>query len=71
MRFARSIEALFPQLVETRPELVARYFGEAALAEKAIPYRLPAGRLAAARSANTEAIAHLRSGLECAQALLP
>src|SRR5262249_49145952 len=35
------------------------------------PYWLRAGRLAAHRSANTEAIAHLRSGLECAQTLLP
>jgi len=70
-RIATSIEALFPQFVETQPELVARHFGEAALLEKAIPYWLRAGRLAADRSANMEAIAHLRSGLECAQALLP
>ena len=66
-----SIETLFPQLVEVQPELVARHFGEAGLAEKAIPYWLRAGRIAAARSANMEAIAHLRSGLECAQALSP
>lgn len=66
-----SIEALFPQLVEVQPELVARHFGEAGLAERAIPYWLRAGRIAAARSANMEAIAHLRSGLECAQALSP
>ena len=58
-RIATSIEALFPQLVEAQPELVARHFGEAGLAEKAIPYWLRAGRLAAARSANMEAIAHL------------
>jgi predicted ATPase len=50
--------------------LVARHFGEAALAEKAIPYWLRAGRLAATRSANMEAIAHLRSGLDCAQAVV-
>jgi predicted ATPase len=70
-RIATAIEGRFPQLVEAQPEVVARHFGEAGLAEKAIPYWLRAGRLAAARSANTEAIAHLRSGLECAQALLP
>ncbi len=70
-RIAASIEARFPQLVEAQPELVARHFGEAGLAEKAIPYWLRAGHLAAARSANMEAIAHLRSGLECAQALVP
>ena len=70
-RIAASIEARFPELVEAQPELVARHFGEAGLAEKAIPYWLRAGHLAAARSANMEAIAHLRSGLECAQALVP
>ena len=70
-RIAASIEARFPQLVEAQPELVARHFGEAGLPEKAIPYWLKAGHLAAVRSANIEAIAHLRSGLECAQALVP
>lgn len=68
-RIATSIEARFPLLREAQPELVARHFGEAGLAEKAIPYWLRAGWLAAARSANMEAIAHLRSGLECAQML--
>lgn len=70
-RIAALIEARFPQLVEAQPELVARHFGEAGLGEKAIPYWLQAGRLAAARSANIEAIAHLRLGLACAQMLLP
>jgi class 3 adenylate cyclase/tetratricopeptide (TPR) repeat protein len=70
-RIATSIETRFPQLVEAQPELIARHFGEAGLAENAIPFWLRAGRLAAARSANQEAIAHLRSGLECAQALSP
>jgi class 3 adenylate cyclase/predicted ATPase len=70
-RIATSIEARFPQLVKAQPELVARHLREAGLAEKAIPYWLSAGRLAAARSANIEAIAHLRSGLDCVQALGP
>ena len=70
-RIATSIEAEFPHIVEAQPELVARHFGEAALAEHAIPYWLRAGRAAAGRSANVEAIAHLKSGLECAKALLP
>src|SRR4029077_2336612 len=68
-RIAASIEALFPQHVEAQPEVIAGHFAEAALAEKAIPYWLRAGRLAANRSANMEAIAHLKSGLACAQAL--
>jgi len=70
-RLATSIEGRFPQLAEAQPEIVARHFGEAGLAEKAIRYCLSAGRLAAARSANMEAIADLRSGLECTQALVP
>jgi class 3 adenylate cyclase/predicted ATPase len=70
-RIATSIETRFPQLVEAQPELVARHFGEAGLAEKAIPYWLRAGRVAAGRSANIEAIAHLRLGLACTQTLLP
>jgi class 3 adenylate cyclase/predicted ATPase len=70
-RIAASIEALFPHLVEAQPELVARHFSEAGLADKAIPYWLRAGRLAVNRSANMEAIAHLKLGLECAKALPP
>jgi class 3 adenylate cyclase/predicted ATPase len=70
-KIATSLEARFPQLVEAQPELVARHLSEAGMAEKAIPYWLSAGRLAAARSANMEAIAHLRSGLDCVQTLDP
>jgi predicted ATPase len=69
-RIAASIEARFPQLVEAQPELVARHFAEAGLAEQAIPYWLRAGRLAAGQAANLEAIAHLRSGLEAVGALV-
>ena len=42
-RIATSIEARFPQLVEAQPDLVARHFSEAGLAEKAIPYWLQGG----------------------------
>jgi tetratricopeptide (TPR) repeat protein len=62
-RIASAIELRFPQIIEAQPELVARHFGEAGLTEKARGYWLQAGRLAAARSANVEAIAHLRVGL--------
>lgn len=68
-RIAASIEALFPQRAEGQPELLARHFSEAGLPEKAIAYWLRAGRLAANRCANMEAIAHLKLGLECAQVL--
>ncbi|MER8766769.1 adenylate/guanylate cyclase domain-containing protein [Mesorhizobium sp. M0968] len=62
-RIANALERDFPQTIEARPELVAHHFQEAGLLEKAVGYWLLAGRLAAARSANVEAIAHLRSGL--------
>jgi class 3 adenylate cyclase/tetratricopeptide (TPR) repeat protein len=62
-RVASAIEMRFPQIIEAQPELVAHHFTEAGLTEKAIGYWLQAGRLAAARSANVEAIAHLRAGL--------
>jgi class 3 adenylate cyclase/tetratricopeptide (TPR) repeat protein len=62
-RIASAIEKRFPQIIEAQPELVARHFREAGVMEKAIGYWLQAGRLAAARSANVEAIAHLRAGL--------
>jgi class 3 adenylate cyclase/tetratricopeptide (TPR) repeat protein len=60
---ASAIETRFAQMLEAQPELVARHFSEAGVPEKAIGYWLQAGRLATARSANVEAIAHLRAGL--------
>ena len=68
-KIAAALETDFPQTVETRPELLARHFDEAGLVEKAVGYWLGAGRLAAARSANVEAIAHFRSGLAGVAAL--
>jgi class 3 adenylate cyclase/tetratricopeptide (TPR) repeat protein len=70
-KLATALERDFPQTIETRPELVARHFDEAGLFEKAVGYWLRAGRLAAGRSANVEAIAHLRSGLASLAALPP
>ena len=68
---ATALEKGFPHTLEAQPELVARHFDEAGLFEKAVGYWLRAGRLAAARSANVEAIAHLRSGLVSLAALPP
>jgi class 3 adenylate cyclase/tetratricopeptide (TPR) repeat protein len=68
---AAALEKGFPHTLEARPELVARHFDEAGLFEKAVGYWLRAGRLAATRSANVEAIAHLRSGLVSLAALPP
>jgi predicted ATPase len=59
----------FPDLVETQPELVAHHYTEAGLIEQAIPYWQQAGRRAAQRSANVEAINHLRRGLALVEML--
>ncbi|HMM90595.1 adenylate/guanylate cyclase domain-containing protein [Bradyrhizobium sp.] len=57
-------EQRFPEIVETQPETLALHLTEAGLFEKAVEYWLQAGRKAAMRSANLEAIAHLRKGIE-------
>jgi predicted ATPase len=54
---------------ETGPEVLARHLTDAGLTERAIPYWRRAGELAAARSANVEAVAHLSKGLELAETL--
>ena len=58
------LEAQFPALVETEPELLARHYTEAGRPEQAIPYWHLAGQQARQRSANAEAARHLTQGLE-------
>jgi hypothetical protein len=57
------LEQRVPDLVETRPEILAHHYGEAAIADKAIAYWHLAGKLSAAKSAVREAVAQLRRGL--------
>jgi class 3 adenylate cyclase/predicted ATPase len=66
---ANALEQQFPEIVQTQPETLARHLTEAGLAEKAIGYWLRAGKNAALRSANAEAIVHLQRGLELLQSL--
>ena len=61
---ARALEERFVDIVASQPELVAHHFTEAGLIEKAIGYWLQAGKNAALRSANHEAVAHLQRGIE-------
>ena len=49
---------------ETGPEVLARHLTDAGVVKRAVPYWLSAGELAAGRSANLEAIAHLSKGLD-------
>jgi predicted ATPase len=69
-RIATALEAQFPSLVEARPELAAYHYGEASMADKAVPYWLLAGKLSVAKSAVEEAIAQLRRGLGLLRSLL-
>jgi predicted ATPase/class 3 adenylate cyclase len=61
---ANALEQQFPEIVQTQPETLAHHLTEAGLIEKSIGYWLQAGKNAALRSANLEAIAHLRRGIE-------
>jgi class 3 adenylate cyclase/predicted ATPase len=63
-RIAAVLQADFGERVVVEPELLARHLTEAGLFKKAVPYWQRAGERAAERSANIEAIAHLKRGLE-------
>jgi predicted ATPase/DNA-binding SARP family transcriptional activator len=55
LRIARALERTVRDLARHEPETVARHFEAAAEPGRAVSYRLEAGRLAIARSANVEA----------------
>ena len=59
-----ALEIGFPEIVETQPEILAHHFTEGGLADSAVGYWLRAGKNATTRSANLEAIGHLRRGIE-------
>jgi len=61
---ANALEQQFPDIAQTQSEILAHHLTEAGLIERAIGYWLQAGKNAAQRSANLEAIAHLRRGIE-------
>jgi TOMM system kinase/cyclase fusion protein len=63
-RTAQVLEARFPALCETQPELLAHHFTEAGLSAQALPYWQQAGQRAIEHSANLEAIGHLTTGLD-------
>jgi len=63
-RIAQVLEARFPELCETQPELLAHHYTEAGFMAQATPYWQRAGQRAVERSANLEAIGHLTKGLE-------
>ena len=62
-RIARVLEERFPERVESEPEVIARHYDQAGLATPAIAHYQRAGERATQRSANEEAIGHLRRAL--------
>ena len=68
-RIAQVVEARFPEICDTQPELVARHYTTAGCAEQAIPYWQRAGQQASDRSAHLEAISHYTTGIELLKAL--
>jgi class 3 adenylate cyclase/tetratricopeptide (TPR) repeat protein len=63
-RIATALEADFADRIALEPELLARHLTDAGLLERAIPWWQRAGERATERSANLEAIAHLKRGIE-------
>jgi hypothetical protein len=63
-RIAKALRDQFPETAERAPEVLAYHLAEAGQSENAAGYWLEAGRRAAQRSANVEAIAHLTRGIE-------
>lgn len=63
-QIAVAIENRASERVEREPEILAYHWAEAGNAQRAVGYWLEAGRRAAARSANREAVAHLTRGAD-------
>jgi class 3 adenylate cyclase/predicted ATPase len=63
LQIARALERGFADTTEERPEELAHHYTQAGLAEPAVPWWERAGQRAVQRSANVEAVRHLRRGL--------
>ena len=68
-RIAQVLEAQYPDLVVTQPELLAHHLTEAGHHAQAVAYWQRAGESAVARSAHLEAISHCTTGLEVLRTL--
>src|SRR5271165_3255561 len=68
-RIAAATETGMPERVEREPELLAYHYAEGGQPDTAAGYWLAAGRLAARRSANSEAVAHLKRGIAAVRGL--
>jgi class 3 adenylate cyclase/predicted ATPase len=68
-RIANVLKEQFAETIEQQPELMAHHLLQAGLIELAIAYLQRAGQRAIQRSANTEAIGHLKHALESLHSL--
>ena len=68
-QIAAALEARYPELADSQPELLAQHYTEAEATEKSVAYWSKAGHHAVFRSAMTEAAAHFRAGLDQAALL--
>jgi predicted ATPase/class 3 adenylate cyclase len=63
-RIAMAIEEMFPELVESQPEVIARHSTEAGSRKRAAIFWQRAGELALRRSAGSEALKHFSNALQ-------
>src|SRR5262249_31762130 len=70
-RVARSLDALYPEISRSQPEVIAHHYTQAGLLEPAVERWLAAGKLAGGRSAKVEAVRHLTRGIELVGSLPP
>ena len=63
-RVAQVLEERFPERVAAEPEVVARHYDQAGLVVQTVTHYQRAGERATQRSANEEAIGHLRRSLD-------
>jgi class 3 adenylate cyclase len=68
-RVGEALERSFPNILDGEPEVIAHHWYEAGAPALAIPLLLRAGRSASGRSANKEAVAHLRNALDLHDAM--
>jgi predicted ATPase len=61
---AQTLEQQFPDVAQSHPELIAHHLTEGGLFDEAVKYWKLAGERAVMRSANVEAVNHLRQGME-------
>ncbi len=64
LKAAELIKEKLPESIDVQPEILAHHYSEADSHEQAANYWRAAGLRAAERSANAEAIAHMRRGIE-------